>query len=87
MVPLNELKEGDIGEIIEISDPDTSPKGFHGCRHQHCHHRINDIGLRKGKIIQILRKQKRGGMLLKVDQSRIVIDQGLAGCIRIKSFA
>lgn len=87
MVPLNDLKEGDIGEIIEISEPEVGLKNFGECHRRRCHHRVSDIGLRKGKIVQILRKQKRGGMLLKVDDSRIVIDQGLAGCIQIKSTA
>ncbi len=86
MVPLKDLNEGESGEIVEIAEPEFCPKkrSFFGRRGRRCC-RCNDIGLRKGKVVQILRKHKSGPMLLKVDQTRIAIDQGVVESIRIKN--
>ncbi|MBU2647537.1 MAG: FeoA family protein [bacterium] len=92
MVPLNQLNEGDFGEIVEIS----------GCRQRQCQHkrgwkkrflsdpddgrngRMADLGLRIGKVIQLLQKGKQGPILIKVDESRIAVGQKMAQNIFIK---
>ena len=87
MVPLDDLNEGESGEIVEILQPEIQigKPGFRGgrCRRRCC--RMNNMGLRKGKVVQILRKHKSGPMLLKVDESSIAIDKGTVDSIRIKS--
>lgn len=85
MVPLCDLIEGEQGEIAEIDRHDKP--------HQHASHgkgrngqrRMSDLGLRVGKQIQLLRKQGRGPILLKVDEARIAIGRGLADRIWIKN--
>ncbi len=85
MVPLCDLSEGEQGEIAEI-DRHEKPRrhAFHGKGHKN-RGRMADLGLRVGKQIQLLRKQNRGPLLLKVDESRIAIGRGLADRIWIKN--
>ncbi len=88
MVPLNDLNEGESGEIVAIYEPESQSEKadfLERCRRKHC--RVNEMGLRKGKVVQILRKQKRGPMLLKVDDSRIAIDKGIIDCIQIRNLS
>ncbi len=92
MVPLNQLNEGDFGEIAEIT---RCRKGQ--CQHKRGwkkrffsnpegsgHARMADMGLRIGKKIQLLQKRKQGPLLLKVDDSRIAVGQRMAENIYIK---
>lgn len=92
MVPLNQLNEGDFGEIVEIT----------ACRKRQCQRRkgwksrffsnpepfnpgrIADMGLRIGKKIQLLQKGKQGPLLIKVDDARIAVGQRMAENIFIK---
>ncbi len=86
MVPLFELKEGDVGEIVEISDKSECYGRKH--RHGNCrcgNTRINTLGLRVGKTVTLLQKQGRGPLLVKVDESRIAIGRGMAERIKINN--
>ncbi len=92
MVPLNQLNEGDFGEIAEIT----------ACRNRHCNRkkgwkkrffsspegfsagRMADMGLHVGKKIQLLQKGKQGPLLIKVDESRIAVGQKMAENILVK---
>jgi ferrous iron transport protein A len=86
MVPLFEMQEGEAGEIAEISEKSEHQEknGHHG-RCQCGNTRINDLGLRVGKIVTLLQKQGRGPLLVKVDESRIAIGRGMAERIKIKN--
>ena len=74
MAPLGLLNRGEQAEIVEI-------KGQQGCapegsRNQLCH--MEDLGLRVGKMVEMLNNEGRGPILLKVDESRIAIARGMA---------
>jgi len=80
MAPLGLLSRGEQAEIVEIT-------GQKGCatrsnRDQLCH--IEDLGLRAGKIIEMLNNEGRGPILLKVDECRIAIDRGMAMKIMVR---
>jgi ferrous iron transport protein A len=80
MAPLGILSRGEQAEIVEI-------KGQKGCgqgssKDQLCH--IEDLGLRSGKIVEMLNNEGRGPILLKVDESRIAISRGMAMKIMVR---
>jgi ferrous iron transport protein A len=72
MVPLGLLRLGDRGEVVEII-PDKHP-----CA------RIEDMGIRIGKSIEMLTNEGRGPLLLKVDESRIAVGRGMAMKILVR---
>lgn len=80
MSPLGILSRGEQAEIVEI-------KGHKGCsqgssKDQLCH--IEDLGLRAGKMIEMLNNEGRGPILLKVDESRIALSRGMAMKIMVR---
>lgn len=80
MSPLGLLSEGEKAEILEIEEQK-------GCCHektknQYCH--AEDMGLRVGKIIEMLNNEGRGPILLKVDESRIAIGRGMAMKVMVR---
>ncbi len=86
MVPLLDLQEGDSGEVAEISDNNHDQEKDHQQDSCHCRrNRINDLGIRVGKVLKLMRKQGRGPLLIKVDESRIAIGRGIAEQIKIKN--
>lgn len=86
MVPLLDLQEGDIGEVAEISDKNNQLERHHQQENCRCrNHRIKDLGLRVGKVVKLMRKQRGGPLLIKVDESRIAIGRGIAERIKIKN--
>lgn len=79
MAPLGLLSRGEQAEIVEIK----GQKGCgHGSKNQLCH--AEDMGLRVGKMIEMLNNEGRGPILLKVDESRIAIGRGMAMKIMVK---
>jgi len=79
MMPLGLLGPGEQGEIITIRSHKASCCG--GCRTE-C--RTEDMGLRVGKTVEMLNNGGRGPLLLKVDESRIAVDRGLAMKIMVR---
>jgi len=80
MAPLGLLSRGEQAEIVEI-------KGQQGCspgstKNQLCH--IEDLGLRVGKMVEMLNNEGRGPLLLKVDESRIAIGRGMAMKVMVR---
>ena len=80
MAPLGLLSRGEQAEIVEV-------KGQKGCntgssKDQLCH--IEDLGLRAGKMVEMLNNEGRGPILLKVDESRIAIGRGMAMKIMVE---
>jgi ferrous iron transport protein A len=83
MLPLGLLSTGDKAEVVEFS--------WHGGR---CHSaekenrqsdlRIEDLGVRSGKVIEMLNNEGRGPLLIKLDESRIAIGRGIAMKIMVK---
>lgn len=79
MAPLGLLSIGEKAEIVEIK----GQKGCgHGSKNQLCH--AEDMGLRVGKIIEMLNNEGRSPILLKVDESRIAIGRGMAMKILVR---
>ncbi len=66
------------GKKVQLKHHPNSPKP-----HFHC--RIEELGLRIGKKVSILQKGKRGPMLVKVDETRIALGQGMAAKILINN--
>jgi ferrous iron transport protein A len=73
MVPLGLLGEGERGEIVAYRGRDAS--GADG--------RAEDMGLRVGSRVEVLRSGP-GPLLVKVDESRIALDRGIAMRIRVR---
>jgi len=80
MMPLGLLSEGEKAEIMEIK---TQKSCGHGSsKNQLCH--AEDMGLRVGRVIEMLNNAGRGSLLVKVDESRIAIDRGIAMKIMVR---
>jgi len=72
MMPLGLLGEGEAGEIVAVA------AGAAGS----CASRAEDMGLRAGKRVVML-SNGAGPVLVKVDESRIAIDRGVAMKIKV----
>ena len=80
MSPLGLLSEGEKAEVVEIRMQKGHCPGA-GINHA-CH--AEDMGLRAGKVIEMLNNEGRGPILLKVDESRIALSRGMAMKIMVK---
>jgi ferrous iron transport protein A len=80
MAPLGILSRGEQAEIVEIKGQTSCCTGSR--KDQLCH--IEDLGLRAGKIIEMLNNEGRGPILLKVDESRIAMGRGMAMKIMVR---
>lgn len=66
MFPLSLMSEGEIAEIVEVREEAECRCGSNV--------RSEDLGLRPGKMVEMLNKGGASGpVLLKVDESRIAI--------------
>jgi len=74
----NCCKNGKNGKKVHMKHHSNSMKPNFHCR-------IEELGLRIGKNVSILQKGKRGPMLVKVDETRIALGQGMAAKILIKN--
>jgi ferrous iron transport protein A len=79
MMPLGLLTAGETAEIV------SERRAGHecGCREK-CDGRMEDMGLRAGKSIEVLNNGGRGPLLIKVDESRIAIGRGTAMKIMVR---
>lgn len=75
MMPLGLLNTGGKAEIVTIREA-----GDCGCN---CDCRVEDMGLRVGKTVEML-NNGGGPVLLKVDETRIAIARGLAMKIMVR---
>jgi ferrous iron transport protein A len=78
MMPLALLSPGESGEIVDIrvhEEKKTCCGQCNGERHK-SDNRIEELGLRAGKIISML--NNGAPILLKIDEARIAIDRALA---------
>jgi ferrous iron transport protein A len=72
MFPLVLLTEGEIGEIVGVAAGGGS-----------CASRAEEMGLRVGRRVQML-NNGAGPVLVKVDESRIAVDRGVAMRIKVR---
>jgi ferrous iron transport protein A len=80
MMPLGLLSPGEQGEIAQIRIPGVHADASSREKEEG---RLEDMGLRIGKIVQML-TNGGGPVLLKVDESRIAIDRGMAMKIMVR---
>lgn len=76
-MPLGLLCPGELGEIVAIRIEKASVSGQCCKEREKCGCRVEDIGLRVGKRVEML-ANSGSPVLLRVDESRIAVDRGLA---------
>jgi ferrous iron transport protein A len=87
MMPLGLLSMGEKAEVMEVRGMPQKDqccagnKGEQPCS-QVC--RVEDMGLRTGKMIEMLNNEGRGALLVKVDETRIAIGRGMAMKVMVK---
>ncbi|MFI5294328.1 MAG: ferrous iron transport protein A [Thermodesulfovibrionales bacterium] len=85
MLPLGLLISGEQAEILEIKNwkraysPDLKRE-----KADDEQGRIEDMGIRVGKSVQMLNNRGCGPLLLKVDESRIAMGRGMAMKIMVR---
>lgn len=85
MVPLGLLMVGEKAEVAENRIEEMfSPCSNCKCDKPECCSRIEDLGLRQGKVCEVLNNHGQGVMLIKVDGSRIAMNRGLAMKIMVR---
>jgi ferrous iron transport protein A len=75
MFQLGLLGIGELGEIVAVRES--------GAVHRGCDCRVEDMGLRIGKTVEML-NNGGGPLLLKVDEARIAIARGMAMNIMVR---
>jgi ferrous iron transport protein A len=80
MMPLGLLGPGEQGEITALRA--HKPTCCGGCGGENG--RIEDMGLRVGKRVEMLTNGGSGPLLLRVDESRIAVDRGMAMKIMVR---
>ena len=83
MMPLGLLGPGERGEILAIRIHQAPSSGQCCAERAKCDCRVEDMGLRIGKTVEML-TNGGGPVLLKVDESRIAVDHGLAMKIMVR---
>jgi ferrous iron transport protein A len=83
MTPLGLMSIGEKAEVLEIltrqvfRDVSCRPQGTSSSR-------LEELGLRVGKTVEMLNNGGRGPLLLKVDEARIAIDRGTGMKIMVR---
>ncbi|MEW6487474.1 MAG: FeoA family protein [Thermodesulfobacteriota bacterium] len=82
MIPLGLLSPGERAEIADVGPlggcgSGCGKKGSAGSR-------VEDVGLRAGKVVEMLTNGSGGPILLKVDESRIALGRGVAMKILVR---
>jgi ferrous iron transport protein A len=84
MIPLALLSPGETGEIVDIRVHQQKHECCGQCggeRHK-ADYRLEDMGLRAGKVVEML--SSGVPVLLRIDESRIAIDRGMAMKIMVR---
>lgn len=74
MFPLGLLSAGELAEIVSIRG---KPQTQSDCR-------LEDMGLRIGKTVEMLSNGGGGPLLLRVDESRLALARGMAMNILVR---
>lgn len=83
MIPLGLLNPGENGEIVEVRTIKPHCSGLCRDEREKGDVRVEDMGLRVGKRVEML-NNSRGPVLVKVDESRIAVDRGMAMKIMVR---
>ena len=78
MMPLGLLGSGENAHVVEIRG------GAHGCQRCNCMCRLEDMGLRRGKTVEMLNNPGHGSLLVRVDDSRIALGRGVAMKVSVR---
>lgn len=73
MIPMGLLESGESGEIVATGGVDAF-----------CASRAEDMGLRVGRRVEML-VNGAGPVLVKIDESRIAVDRGVAMRIKVRT--
>jgi ferrous iron transport protein A len=91
MFPLGLLASGERGEIAEMAMPSRGHGPRHGCCgcggvgcRKGSAVRIEDMGIRPGKTIEMLSNEGGGALLVKVDEARIAVGRAMAMKIMVR---
>lgn len=90
MMPLGLLSTGEKAEVTEIREDVHKGKAdmCHpgNCKLGNSGHlcRMEDMGLRAGRIVEMLNNEGRGAVLIKIGESRIAIDRSMAMKIMVR---
>ncbi len=85
MLPLGLLSPGENGEIIEVRTRHCHADGQCQCgESRKSDFRIEDMGLRIGRTVEML--NNGSPILLRVGESRIAVDRGLAMKIMVRQW-
>jgi ferrous iron transport protein A len=76
MIPLGLLATGEVGEIVTVPGAQDG-RGELATR-------AEDMGLRVGKRVEML-VNSSGAVLVKVDESRIAVNRGVAMRIQVRT--
>ncbi len=78
MMPLGLLGSGEMAQVVKIRD------GAQGCQRCKCLCRLEDIGLRCGKTVEMLSNPGHGSLVVRVDDSRIAMGRGVAMKVSVR---
>lgn len=86
MMPLGLLCADERAEVVEVGTGSRCAVDHANVASsvRSCQDRIEDMGVRAGKIIEVLSNGGRGPILLKVDESRIAMGRGMAMKIMVR---
>jgi len=86
MVPLGLLTAGETAEVAEIRLENLVNSCRCACKKKksECCSRIENLGLRAGKTVEILHNPGQNTILVKVDESRIALGRGAAMKIMVR---
>jgi ferrous iron transport protein A len=83
-MPLGLLSSGESGEVVGISGWGLKSDKRASRESGHEHDRLEDMGIRPGKTVEMLANEGGGPLLIKVDESRIAIARGMAMKIMVR---
>jgi ferrous iron transport protein A len=78
MMPLGLLGSGERAQVVEIRH------GARGCEKCQCLCRLEDMGLRCGKTVEMLSNPGHGSLLVRVDDSRLAMGRGVAMKVSVR---
>ena len=90
MMPLGLLSKGEKAEVVELRGLQMqknccdSAGTQAGCS-KTC--RVEDMGLRAGKTVEMLSNEGRGALLVKIDETRIALARGMAMKVMVRRVA
>jgi ferrous iron transport protein A len=87
MMPLGLLSIGEKAEVMEVRGASDASPCFAGSNEKKaCSRtcRVEDMGLRTGKTVEMMNNEGRGALLVRVDETRIAIARGMAMKIMVR---